>query len=110
MKKILPPLLVNLALLILLEAVFWLPPLRLENTIFIPGKKPGTRTTNFKVFDPRGLDMVDPETFTEKKAPGTYRIFFLGESTVAGFHYNPEISMTKFMDQALQDLLPKRKV
>ncbi len=48
--------------------------------------------------------------FPAVKAPGTYRVFSLGESTTAGDPYGAEASYSAFLQEMLRDAYPNRSI
>lgn len=61
-----------------------------------------------RYFTSPGLTVPEPagETFDVRKSPGTKRIFFLGESTMAGFPYEHTATAPSFLGQMLREILP----
>jgi hypothetical protein len=55
-------------------------------------------------------DNATPEYFAMPKPPGTLRIFCLGGSTTAGYPYGVLGSFSRFLQDRLQKLFPKRSV
>lgn len=45
-----------------------------------------------------------------RKAPGEFRIFAYGESTMHGSHYWPVSSPARWLDESLKDFLPGKKI
>lgn len=49
------------------------------------------------------------DVFTTEKDPNTFRIFILGESSAAGFPFEPNGSFSRFLNLRLKLLYPQRK-
>lgn len=48
--------------------------------------------------------------FLKEKPANGYRIFVLGESTVQGFPYDPNVAFTRILQRRLQDIFPDRTI
>jgi tetratricopeptide (TPR) repeat protein len=48
------------------------------------------------------------ERFLKEKPANGYRIFILGESSVQGFPYDPNVAFTRILQRRLQDIFPNR--
>jgi len=82
--------------------------------ISVPGSEgkllfldPGLTRRYFKgaTFVPQSINDV----FTSVKDPNTFRIFILGESSAAGFPYEPNGSFSRFLALKLKLLYPQKK-
>jgi lysophospholipase L1-like esterase len=58
---------------------------------------------------PSRLDYFRPESFARRKAPGEFRVFCLGGSTVQGRPFGIETSFTTWLEISLQAADPTRK-
>jgi tetratricopeptide (TPR) repeat protein len=63
---------------------------------------------------PPALRAIQPSvgfrTFAKEKAPGAFRIFVLGESTVAGFPFHTNGSFAGFLEDDLKAAYPNRSI
>ncbi len=65
-----------------------------------------------RYFFQKGIKTPTPlsQRFSAQKAPDTYRIFCLGESTTQGFPYPPNAAFPALLEHILQDVCPDRTI
>ncbi len=53
---------------------------------------------------------VIPDPFLKEKSPNTFRVFVLGESSAAGWPYEPNVSFPRFMKRKLEEFYPQKNI
>ncbi|MGA9119156.1 MAG: hypothetical protein WB699_07290 [Bacteroidota bacterium] len=56
------------------------------------------------------VPMIAPESFSTQKAPGTFRVLCLGESSTAGFPFDCQVPFPKQLRQILAEAHPDRRI
>lgn len=108
-----PLLLIGLAELVFRVAGLWTPePVVVE----VPGTSGRTLEFNIhagrRYFSERqtAVPMLTPEVFPKMKAPGTFRVLCLGESSTAGFPFDCQVPFPWQLGRILTEAYPDRKI
>lgn len=82
--------------------------------LFIPASDPKYLVCNHSVgkryFSKFENTIPISDYFLKEKPSNGYRIFVLGESTVQGFPYEPNIAFPRILQRRLQDIFPERTI
>ncbi len=108
-----PFLLIGLAELVFRIAGFWTP-----QPIVVPVPGTSGRMLGFNVHAGRryfserqtAVPMLTPEVFPTVKAPGTFRVLCLGESSTAGFPFDCQVPFPWQLSRILREAYPDRTI